>query len=422
MLAAVTEVARAERRGTSPAAFPDGPLSARLLDWYGRVRRPWPWRSQRDPYRIWVAEVILQQTRVDQAAPYFTRFVSRFPSVRALAAADEADVLKVWEGAGYYARARHLHAAARALVAQGDGRLPDTVDALERLPGVGPYIARAVASIAFHAPVLALEANGLRVATRLLADGTDPRTAAGRRRLSGFLDAQRPPARSGEFNEGLMELGETVCRPRHPLCTVCPLADLCGARQRLRDPGSIPAPRPRPRRPHVVAAVVAVQRNLRWLVQRRPSKGLLGGLWELPGGKVRCGESPADAARRECREELGWAPETLRPLGSLRHAYSHFTVELHLFAAAPRRNVSAGRWGGEPRRWVTLAQLSQLPLPRATAKMIPMLAGVTGRASRGSGSRPGRRRPSPPASTRARRAGARSRPPRASAAPRRARR
>ncbi len=326
--------------------------------------------------------MILQQTRVAQAAPYFVRFLERFPTVRDLARAREEEVLKVWEGAGYYARARRLHEAARRLVDRWNARLPERVEDLEELPGVGPYIARAVASIAYGVPVLALDANGRRVAARLLADGTDPWTSAGHARLAEFLDGERPARSSGEFNEAVMELGETVCLPRRPRCGVCPLSDVCRGRW-LDDPGSIPARRPRTR-PHVVAAILAVAHHGRWLLQRRPPNGLLGGLWELPGGKVRSHETPRAAAARESREELGWVPRHLRKIGTVHHGYSHFTVDLHLFAAFPTKRPSSGRWHGTPRRWVTLPELEKLPIPRATRKMVPLLAAQQGRASRGS--------------------------------------
>jgi A/G-specific adenine glycosylase len=342
-----------------------------LLAWFPRHRRALPWRRRPTPYRIWVAEVLLQQTRVAQASPYFERFVGKFPTVQALARATEEEVLKAWEGAGYYARARNLHRAAQHLVDERSGQLPHRSEELRQLPGVGPYIAAAVASLAFQEPDVALDANGLRVLARWTLERGDPRRAKVRERLRRWALDRRPPARSGEFNEALMELGETVCLPAHPRCEKCPIASECRARQELPDPGAIPARRPTRAKPLVEAAVVGATRRARWLVLRRPSSGLLGGLWEFPGGKLRPGEGPAAAARREFREETGLEAGPLEDLGVFHHEYSHFRVALHLFRSrSPRGKL---RVRGRRHRWVGWTALRRLPLPRATLKLLPAL-------------------------------------------------
>jgi A/G-specific adenine glycosylase len=291
--------------------------------------------------------------------------------VRALARASEDQVLKAWEGAGYYARARHLHQAARKLVRERDGKLPHRAEELRQLPGIGPYIAAAVASLAFREPELALDANGLRVLTRWTLERGDPRRASVRRRLHRWAEERRPAERAGEFNEALMELGETVCLPAHPLCAHCPVAPYCRARQELPDPGAIPVRRPAGVKPLVVGAVVAVHRRGRWLLVRRPSTGLLGGLWEFPGGKLEPHEPPDAAARRELREETGLAAGPLEPLGLFRHEYSHFRVALHLFRSRSARGKVRVR--GRRHRWVGWTELRRLPLPRATVRMLPSL-------------------------------------------------
>jgi len=349
--------------------------------------------------------VLLQQTRVAQAAPYYERFLEAFPTLQALAAAPLERVLKVWQGAGYYARARHLHAAARAVVREHAGRLPSAVEDLEQLPGIGIYIARSVAALAFGVRTVALEANGLRVAARWSREEGDLGTSAVRRRLEGVLQSALGTAPPGAFHEAVMELGETVCRPVLPRCPVCPVASGCRAHRELEDPGSVPRP-PRPgRRPHVRAAVVALTDGRhRWLVQRRAPSGLLGGLWEFPGGKIERGERPIEAAERELREETGGRATGLEGIGVVRHAYSHFTVDLHLFrgrAGRPPPRVRAGR------RWVTVSELLRLPIPKATEKALDRLLGPgPGRASRDSRSRRGR-------SGASRRSGGRPAPPRA---------
>lgn len=346
-------------------------LGPRLVTWFGRTARPLPWRRDHDPYHVWLGEVLLQQTRVAQATPYYERFLARFPNIDALAAARREEVLKAWEGAGYYARARHLHAAAQEVVRRHAGQLPTTVPELEELPGVGPYIARAVASIAGGAPTIALEANGLRVAARWTLERGDGRTSRVRSRLERALEGLLRGRPAGPFNEAMMELGETLCLPVRPRCGRCPVEDLCRARRELPDPGSIPRRRSRSRRPLVRAAVVVLEDSRgRWFVQRRPEHGLLGGLWEFPGGKIEAGESPGDAAARELREETGLAGGPLRYLGTVRHGYSHFSVELHVF-----RGTAAGRRPrpGSARRWVGRREFGRLPIPKATEKVARLL-------------------------------------------------
>jgi len=353
---------------------PDGradpaPVGRTLLNWFRTHRRPLPWRRSRDPYRIWVAEVLLQQTRVEQARPYFDRFIARFPDVRALARVQPEQVLKLWQGAGYYARARRLHAAAREVMARHRGQLPRSVAELERLPGIGSYTARAIAALAFGAPVVPVDANVLRVAARWRREQRDVRRAPVRAELVQFLEGIAPPHDPGGFAEALMELGETICRPKDPRCEDCPVAFGCLAARDLPDPGVLPQRVARPKRPHLRVAVVALQRGNRWLVQRRPAAGLLGGLWEFPGGKIEHGEPSLRAARRELREETGAVAGPLHPLGVVRHGYSHFTVELHVFRGRVRHPPAPAPY----RRWATLDEIDGLALPRATERILSAL-------------------------------------------------
>ena len=385
MVSSRNDVAASSRR-RRPARFE----RARLLTaWFRTHARPLPWRADRDPYRIWVAEVLLQQTRVAAVTGRFAAFLDRFPTVAALAAASEEDVLKAWEGAGYYARARHLREAARALVDEHGGELPRSARELEQLPGFGPYIANAVASLAFGEPVVALEANGIRVAARWTGEAGDVRVPSVRARLRRALEDELPPDEAGTFNEALMELGETVCRPKRPNCPACPVAASCRARQDLPDPGLLPRRGPRPPTPHVVAAVVALSADGRWLVRRRPRTGLLGGLWELPGGRVEPGETMVAAAARELHEETGLVAPVLEPVGVVRHAYSHFSVELHVFRGALAAPAAAR--GDAPLRWVTREEFERLPRPTATVRAMELLDRGRGATSPDSGSRPGRR-------------------------------
>ncbi len=276
-------------------------------------------------------------------------------------------MLKVWEGAGYYARARNLHRAAQEIVHRAGGTLPDEVLELKKLPGLGRYTARAIGAIGFGVPVVALETNGLRVATRLTLTMGDPRKAEHRSSLLRWLQARLPKGAASDFNEALMELGQTICLPRRPRCPICPVAEYCRARRELPDPGVIPSRRARPPRPHVRAAVVALEWNGRWLVQRRPSRALLGGLWEFPGGKAEPGESAASAAHRELKEEIGARTGRLKFVGTIHHAYSHFTVQLSVFTTKVLRRPRVPRTVHDV-RWISPNEFAKLPRPKATEK------------------------------------------------------
>lgn len=370
-------------RGERPPG-PATPRARALGRWFDRTARPLPWRRRPNPYRIWVAEVILQQTRVDQAIPSYRRFVRQFPTLRALAHATGPEVLKAWQGMGYYARARNLHRTARQLFELHRGRWPTTAAELEQLPGIGPYIARALAAQAFGEPVVALEANGLRVAARWVGERGRIDKPKVRARLAKTLARDLAGQSPGRFAEAVMELGETVCTPRAPRCPACPVARYCRLRSEGLDPDRIPARRPRGRRPTHRGAIVALVRRGRYLLQRRSPEGLLGGLWEFPGGHREGRERPEETARRELREETGLTAGPLEFLGSIRHSYSHFSVELDLFRGPPEP-IDAPTPPG--RRWLTLTDARRLPLPKATEKAFDRLEG---RAFPGSGSRRGR--------------------------------
>lgn len=329
-------------------------MRARLLAWFDAARRDLPWRRTSDPYRIWVSEVMLQQTQVERVVAYYERFVGRFPTLEALAAAPLDEVLKLWEGLGYYARARALHAAAREVTARFEGRLPTTADALRELPGFGAYTSAAVASIAFGEASAAVDANVIRVIARVYA--TSERAAIGRA-AAEMLD----PGRPGDFNQAVMELGAMICRPRAPRCLLCPLAESCRARV-SGDPERWPARPPRAERATVHAACVLVVRRGRVLLVQRPERGLLGGLWEFPGGRIVEGETPAGACERGVLEKTGVRVAAESTLGEVRHAFSHFRVVLHVF----RGEALGGRVVGRA-RWTTRNEIEALALT-ATAR------------------------------------------------------
>ena len=332
-----------QRKKTAGATASDGRLEAlravaggALLTWFAANARDLPWRRRRSAYRVWISEAMLQQTRVETATGYYRRFLRRFPSLRALADAPLDAVLKQWEGLGYYARARNLHRAARTIRDEHGGRFPRRADELRTLPGIGPYTAAAVASMAFGEDVAVLDGNVARVLARLLNHDGDIAATSTRRHLQETAQALLPPGRAGDYNEAMMELGATVCGPgAAPRCAECPFGDVCGGRSRA---ARLPVKRARPPVPTVVvgAAVLRDRRGRVLIAQRRP-EGLLGGLWEFPGGKREAGESLPDCVRRELREELGVDAEVGEERLVVRHVFSHFRLEMHVFDARLRR-------------------------------------------------------------------------------------
>ncbi|MDP2718156.1 MAG: A/G-specific adenine glycosylase [Candidatus Micrarchaeota archaeon] len=345
--------------------------TVRLLRWYRRNRRDLPWRQTKDPYKIWVSEVLLQQTRVDQAIPYYERFLTRFSTVQALAEAPLDAVLKAWEGAGYYARARNLQKAAKFALLKWGG-LPKTYDDWLLLPGVGPYIAAAVSSIAFGESNAVLDGNVIRVASRLLAEQGDSSKPATRKKLQAFVQRHLPPAHAGNYNQGLMELGATVCLPKKPLCGKCPLQKDCRAFQ-LEMQESFPVKKPKTKIPHFDIACAVVRKNKKILICQRKPDGLLGGLWEFPGGKVEQGESLAEAAVRETREETGVMIRIAKktPFAVVRHAYSHFRITLHAFEAT-FVSGNAQPLGCAKTRWVWPAGLEKHAFPKANKALLAL--------------------------------------------------
>ncbi len=345
-------------------------IAGPLLEWFRARRRDVPGRNESDPYRIWIAEVMAQQTRIATVIPYYEAFLERFPDVDALAASPLDDVLKAWEGLGYYGRARNLHRAAGEVQARYGGRLPEDVDALRSLPGVGAYTAGAIASIAFGRPEPAVDGNVRRVLCRL--HDLEKPTA---RRLDALCRELIAEARgtAGSLNQALMDLGSSICTPRAPGCDECPVASQCMA---LRNDtvASRPARRRRPPLPHRDIAAALVWKGPLLLIARRPEEGLLGGLWEFPGGKVDSGETPTEAVRREVREELGIEVEVLGKAAAIDHAYSHFRITLHLFHTRWTEGVPSSRENpaGSP-RWVLPAELTRYAFPAANKAVIRRL-------------------------------------------------
>jgi A/G-specific adenine glycosylase len=309
---------------------------------------------------------MLVQTQVETVIPYYLRFLERFPDIRALAAADLDELLKLWEGLGYYARARNLHAAACIVVEQHGGELPAEERSLRTLPGVGPYIAAAVSSIAFGQPALAVDGNVRRVLSRLY-DLPEPDTDT-LRELGRPLVAYRP----GDVNQALMDLGSSVCSPRSPRCPACPLESLCLARARGTT-DQRPGRQPARKRPHYDIAVGVVWRDGQILIAKRRTEGLLGGLWELPGGKPEPGESLKAALVREVGEELDIEVEPGEKIATVDHAYSHFEITLHAFHCRYLTG-SPKPLGCQEYAWVQPDELDRYAFPAANRRVLARLA------------------------------------------------
>ncbi len=340
-------------------------LAHRLLDWYSDHARQLPWRGDPDPYKVWISEMMLQQTRIETVIPYYLRWIDRFPSIQALAAASEQEVLSAWEGLGYYSRARNLHRAAQMMMEDYSGQLPSDVHALQRLPGVGRYTAAAIASIAFGRDEPALDGNIRRVLSRLFDVSLPARSPAGEKRLWELASAHLPPGRAGDYNQALMDLGALICTPRAPDCPRCPLGELCQAR-RLGVQAERPVLPPKAPIPHytVTAAVIQKedgQQEKNVLLARRPSHGLLGGMWEFPGGKLQEGEDLPACLKREICEELGVDISVGEPFGIYQHAYTHFRVTLHAFLCTLPDGTPHALEASEL-RWVKPAELGAYPM------------------------------------------------------------
>ena len=354
---------------------------ADLLAWYDRHRRHLPWRAPpggtADPYRVWLSEIMLQQTTVVAVAPYYERFLARFPDVAALAAAPEEAVMQAWAGLGYYARARNLHACARAVAAQGG--FPRDIEGLRALPGIGPYTAAAVAAIAFGVPVVPVDGNVERVAARLFAieaplPGSKPAITAAAAHLGEDTAAR---ARPSDFAQALFDLGATVCTPAAPACAVCPFLPGCAARRR-GIAAELPRKAPKAARPLRHGAHFWLTDGRHVLLRRRPPRGLLGGMTELPGTPWRAESwSPADALAHAPM------PATWRPAGEVRHGFTHFELHLALFAARVERIAGDGFLH-------PLDALEMAALPSLMRKCVAAVTAVRAEPGRGS-SRAGRR-------------------------------
>lgn len=344
-------------------------FSERILHWYHNHKRDLPWRNTNEPYKIWVSEIMLQQTRVDTVIPYYKRFLEKFPTVYDLAESDQQQVLKAWEGLGYYSRGRNLHHASKTVVKNFDGEIPSTWKEISSLKGIGPYTASAILSIAFQKKYAVLDGNVIRVMSRFYGIQNDIRKSTTKNQIQKSADNLIPENQPGDFNQAVMELGAMVCTPHNPECGVCPLSAECIAANSAQT-DVIPYKSPAKKIPHhqIAVGLILNQKN-ELLIALRPNESMLGGLWEFPGGKQEKGETLQEAVARELNEELGVNVEVFSKFRDLKHAYSHFKITMHAFWC----RILSGELqpkSSQKIKWVSLDEIDEFPFPKANKTLI----------------------------------------------------
>jgi A/G-specific adenine glycosylase len=340
-------------------------LSPLLLNWYRKHGRTLPWRDHPDPYAVWVSEIMLQQTRVETVIPYFEKWMRLFPDVTSLASASEQEVLNVWEGLGYYSRARNLHKAAKVVAEKFNGQLPRDLTELRSLPGIGRYTVGAIASMAFGMDEPTLDGNLRRVFARLFDVSEFADSPAGGKILWELAAQNLPKGEAGDYNQALMDLGATICLPKNPRCLLCPLMEICEARkngtQELR-----PVMKPKKAVPHHVHAAAVILQRGRVLLAQRPPEGLLGGMWEFPNGRVV--ENPAKELTKVLFATTKLRVKKGAELGVIQHAYTHFKVTVHAFRCTPLSIPKSKNL-----KWVKLADLDDYPMGKVDRQIARLL-------------------------------------------------
>ncbi len=329
-------------------------IQKRLLNWFEQNGRDLPWRKNRDPYAIWISEIMLQQTQVATVIPYYQRFLKSFPTIRHLAKSDLSKVLKIWEGLGYYSRARNLHRASKIILNHFKGKIPDHLTDLLNLPGIGKYTAGAILSIAYNKEAPILDGNVKRVLSRLFTVSEDPKKAEGL--LWKISESLIPKGRSNSFNQAIMDLGAVICAPKDPLCHRCPLHPYCKAKA-SGNPERYPSRGVKKRIPHIEAISGVILRNGEVLLHQRPPEGLLGGLWEFPNWRSEENGRLRLRLRNHIKKEMGMNVEVKGSIGTFKQTFTHFKLTLHVF------NCEAidGRGKG---KWLAIRNLHLLPMSR----------------------------------------------------------
>jgi len=341
-------------------------FAQKLISWFETNKRSLPWRETRDPYKIWVSEIMLQQTTVNTVIPYYKRWIKRFPSVHHLARAQLKTVLTYWQGLGYYRRAKHLHGTAKRIVKDFNGKMPSNKEALKKFSGFGPYTVGAVLSIAFGQREAIIDANVRRVLMRILSIRGQADTTYDQK-IHCFLEKVMPQEKMSEFNQGLMELGALICQSRNVQCTKCPVRVFCKAYEKgIQE--LIPSTQKKKLKIKNVCVGI-IEKNDHFFIQRRPSGGLLADLWEFPGGQKENNESLFDALKREIKEELGVSVRQAKIFLKTKHFYTQFSVNLYAFKC----KVDPLPKSSQTQKWVTLKAFERFPMPSGTCKIVERL-------------------------------------------------
>jgi A/G-specific adenine glycosylase len=347
-----------------------------LYPWYQQNKRDLPWRNTKDPYIIWVSEIMLQQTRVDQALPFFQRFISNFPTLNDVAKADQAHLLKTWEGLGYYKRVLNMKKAAQLIMEQYQGRFPKDYQQIADLPGIGKYTAAAVAAIAFDLPYAVVDGNVIRVIARFFLVDSPVDKQPTKRQIQWLADSILDRDHPELHNQAMMELGACICMPTVADCDACILAEPCRSKNTLSYPERIQLPKKSPKKttPHYEVAAGLIWNQGKLLIALRPEHKMLGGLWEFPGGKREPDESLETCCVREIQEELGLVVKVERPFIRVKHTYSHFKITMTVFHCTYVRGIPEEP-GTPENRWVFPEELDSYPFPKASMKVIDALLG-----------------------------------------------
>ncbi|QQR83797.1 A/G-specific adenine glycosylase [Candidatus Peregrinibacteria bacterium] len=343
-------------------------IQTHLIKWFQENHRDLPWRKTYDPYQVWISEVMLQQTQVTTVLPYFKRWMKALPTIESVAKAKEDKVLKLWEGLGYYSRARNIQKTAQIVLKEHSGTFPSDYNAILKLPGIGRYTAGAISSIAFNQERPIVDGNVIRVLARLFNFSKNTKEADSLRQLWEWAEELIPKGQAREFNQGMMELGALVCKPKNPKCNRCPLQTQCIGKQK-GTLSFLPNKGERVEKIPIKVAIVVIRNKGKVFIQKRPHKGLMAGLWEFPGGKVKPGETPLQALHREVMEELGITIESPKLIKNIKHGYTKFKVDLHCYEA----NLGTGKLklnSAIDGKWVNPEALSEYPFPVANVKLI----------------------------------------------------
>ncbi|MBN2096245.1 A/G-specific adenine glycosylase [Candidatus Peregrinibacteria bacterium] len=347
-------------------------IQKKLISWFQKNQRDLPWRKTYEPYAVWISEIMLQQTQVTTVLPYFKRWMGKLPTIQSVTEAKEDVILKLWEGLGYYSRARNLQKSARIITEQFNGHFPDQYDDILKLPGIGKYTAGAIASIAFNKPYPIVDGNVIRVLARLLNFKKNTRLPENVKKCWQRSEQLVSRTDARNLNQGMMELGAIICKPQNPDCFNCPLRKNCKAYEK-KTMNLIPNRGEKLKKIPIKVAIAVIKKNGKIFIQKRPHKALMAGLWEFPGGKVETG-SPLKAVHREVNEELGITIKNVKKIRQIKHGYTKFSVDLHCYSAdfdKGKIKLNSAIDG----KWVKPEQLKKYPFPAANVRLIADLMG-----------------------------------------------